>query len=84
MNSTDNPKVSFRYSIVLLGAAMIDDSFAECNLWGDSSTSVEPILSWNKDVLNNVEEEVVINSIRNISYKKYFCNHEELVLPLVK
>lgn len=55
---------------------MAEELSAECDLWGEPKTlhSTSP---WGQDVFNNVEQDAIIHSVQNISFKKYFCNQEE-------
>lgn len=55
---------------------MAEESTADCDLWGEPKTS-HSTSSWGQDVFNNLEQNVIIHSVQNISFKKYFCNQEE-------
>lgn len=63
---------------------MVEESFNDIELWGENGMMNTPVFSWKKEILNNIEHDVIINSIKNVSYKKYFCNQEELILAFIK
>lgn len=55
---------------------MDEELSAECALWGEPKPT-HSTAPWGQDVFNNVEQDAIIHSIQNISFKKYFCNQEE-------
>lgn len=63
---------------------MEDDTFQENENWGSIDEAVSSGDTLNTDALTNIEEEVILNSIENISFKKYFCDQEHLSYPPVK
>jgi hypothetical protein len=52
---------------------MDDESLNTEQLWGESTeTDQEFPQSWSKDILNNLEQEVIIDSIKPILFKTSF------------
>lgn len=52
---------------------MDDETVDEVTLWGEYEAPT-PSLQLNKEALNNVEYEVIVNSLKNANFKKNFFN----------
>lgn len=55
---------------------MADESSTDEQLWGENDSSEGFPTSWNRDILNNLDQKVILNSIKPIQFKNCFYEGE--------